>query len=70
MTTKRKREDNPEVSSPYGLRKLLSLAITNDASAEVAILHIMEDHARSIAADLDWSVHFVWTQNYITLSIP
>ncbi len=44
MTTKRKREDDPEVNSPYGLRKLLSLTITSDASAEVAILHIIKEH--------------------------
>jgi hypothetical protein len=45
MATKRKREDNSEVNSPYGLRKLLSSAITSDASAEVALLHIMmEEH--------------------------
>jgi len=38
MATKRKREDNPELNSPDGLRKLLSSAITSDASAEVALL--------------------------------
>ena len=44
MATKRKREDNPEVNSPDSLRKLLSSAITSDASAEVAVLHIMEEY--------------------------
>ena len=44
MATKRKREDNLEVNSPDGLRKLLWSAITSDASAEVALLHIMEEH--------------------------
>ncbi|KAF8341914.1 hypothetical protein F5887DRAFT_1062393 [Amanita rubescens] len=41
--SKRKRKD-PEVNSPDGLRKLLSSSITSDASAEVALLHIMEEH--------------------------
>ncbi len=44
MTTKRKREDNPEVNSADALRKLLSSAITRHASAEVALLHIMKEH--------------------------
>ncbi len=43
MTTKRKREDNPEVNSADALRKLLSSAITRHASAEVALLHIMKE---------------------------
>ena len=41
MTTKRKREDNPEANSPDALRKLPS-AITRHASAEVALLYIMK----------------------------
>ena len=45
MTTKRKREDKPEVNSPDALRKLLSSAITRHASAEVALLHIMKEHS-------------------------
>ena len=45
MTTKRKREDNPEVNSPDALRKLLYSAITRHASAEVALLHIMKEHS-------------------------
>jgi hypothetical protein len=45
MATKRKREDNSEVKSSDGLRKLLSSAITSDASAEVALpVHIMGEH--------------------------
>ena len=44
MATNRQREDNPEVNSANSLRKLLSSAITNGASAEVALLLIMEEH--------------------------
>ena len=44
MAGKRQREDNSEVKAPDGLRKLLSSAIKSDASAEVALLHIMEEH--------------------------
>lgn len=35
---------HPEVNSPHNLRKLLSLAITSDASAKLAVHHIMEEH--------------------------
>lgn len=42
MTPKRKQEDNPEADC---LRNLLSSAIiTNHGSAEVALLHIMEEY--------------------------
>ena len=44
MATKRKREDNPEVNSFNNLRKLLSSAITSEASAEAALLHLMEEY--------------------------
>jgi hypothetical protein len=48
MTPKRKREDNSETNSPE-LRKLLSSAIRSDASAEVAFLHIIEEHNFSLS---------------------
>ena len=45
MATKRNREDNPEVNSSNNLRKLLSSAITSEASAEAArSLHLMEEY--------------------------
>ena len=43
MTSKRKREDK-EVISLDVLQELLSSAIKNQASAEVALLHIMKDY--------------------------
>ena len=60
MATKRKREDNPEVNSSNNLRKLLSSAITSEASAEAALLHLMEEYifSPSLATDRDWSVLF------------
>lgn len=44
MATKRKREDNSEVNFPDGLRNFLSSAITSDAYAKVALLHIMKEY--------------------------
>jgi hypothetical protein len=45
MATKRKREDDkPVVQSADALRKLLSSAITSHESAEIALLHTMEEH--------------------------
>ena len=48
MATKRKREDNSEVESPEGLRKLLSSTITTNASVKVALLHIMDSEHKFI----------------------
>jgi hypothetical protein len=45
MATKRKREDGKSVvQSADALRELLSSSITNHVSAEIALLHIMEEH--------------------------
>ena len=50
MATKRKREDNSEVESPEGLRKLLlSSTITTNTSAKVALLpNIMDSEHKFI----------------------
>ena len=45
MATKRKREDDKSVvQSVDALRALLSSFITNHVSAEMALLHMMEEH--------------------------
>lgn len=45
MAIKRKREDpKSEIQSSDTLRALLSSAITDHVSAELALLHIMEEH--------------------------
>ena len=45
MATKRKREDDKSVvQSIDALRALLSSSITSHVSAEIALLHIMEEH--------------------------
>lgn len=56
-TTMATKRNNAEVNSADDLRKLLSWAITSDSSAEVALLHIMEEHNFSLSllqTDLDW----------------
>ena len=44
MPSKRKREDNEEVRSVEALEELLSAAIPDHASTELALLYIMREH--------------------------
>jgi hypothetical protein len=51
MATKRKRGDDKKIlNSPETLRQLLTSAITTHESAQIALLHIMEEYEFSLSA--------------------